>query len=85
MKSVLLLSMLASVAVSAVCLAAPTTYGTWGLDLTARSPGVDPGDDFFEYANGSWLAKTEIPADQSSVSAGTRRLQHDSGPTAHPD
>lgn len=70
MKSVLLLSMLASVAVSAVCMAAPTTYGTWGLDLTARSPGADPGDDFFEYANGSWLAKTEIPADQSSVSAG---------------
>ncbi len=23
-----------------------------------------PGDDFFNYANGDWLAKTEIPADQ---------------------
>jgi endothelin-converting enzyme/putative endopeptidase len=28
-----------------------------------------PGDDFFAYANGGWLAKTEIPADRSSWGA----------------
>jgi putative endopeptidase len=28
-----------------------------------------PGDDFFSYANGEWLAKTEIPADRSSWGA----------------
>jgi putative endopeptidase len=28
-----------------------------------------PGDDFFAYANGDWLAKTEIPADRSSWSS----------------
>ena len=27
---------------------------------------IRPGDDFFNYANGDWLAKTEIPADRSS-------------------
>lgn len=76
MKSVQWLTTLAfsaSVAISGACVAepaAPANYGPWGLDLTAKSPGVNPGDDFFEYANGSWLAKTEIPADQSSVSAG---------------
>ncbi|MEQ1865987.1 MAG: M13 family metallopeptidase N-terminal domain-containing protein, partial [Micropepsaceae bacterium] len=76
MKSVQLLTTLAiaaSVAISGACVAepaAPANYGTWGLDLTARNPEVNPGDDFFEYANGRWLAKTEIPADQSSVSAG---------------
>ncbi|NHZ99405.1 M13 family metallopeptidase [Massilia sp. CCM 8734] len=30
---------------------------------------VLPGDDFFAYANGDWLAKTEIPADRSSWGA----------------
>jgi putative endopeptidase len=29
-----------------------------------------PGDDFFAYANGDWLAKTEIPADRSGWGAG---------------
>jgi endothelin-converting enzyme/putative endopeptidase len=28
-----------------------------------------PGDDFFKWANGDWLAKTEIPADKSSWGA----------------
>ena len=31
---------------------------------------VRPGDDFFAYANGSWLAKTEIPPDQASTGTG---------------
>ncbi|UOD27719.1 M13 family metallopeptidase [Massilia violaceinigra] len=30
---------------------------------------VLPGDDFFAYANGDWLAKTEIPADRGSWGA----------------
>ena len=32
-------------------------------------PQVLPGDDFFTYANGDWLARTEIPADRSSWGA----------------
>ncbi len=35
----------------------------------AASTAVLPGDDFFNYANGEWLAKTEIPADRSSWGA----------------
>jgi putative endopeptidase len=31
---------------------------------------VKPGDDFFRYANGNWLERTEIPADRSSYGAG---------------
>ena len=27
---------------------------------------VDPGEDFFSYVNGAWVAATEIPADRSS-------------------
>lgn len=37
----------------------------------AQTPAkVLPGDDFFKYVNGDWLAKTDIPADRSSWSAG---------------
>jgi putative endopeptidase len=50
--------------------AARPNFGAWGVDLTARDLTVKPGDDFFTYANGSWLARTEIPGDQASASTG---------------
>jgi predicted metalloendopeptidase len=37
-----------------------------GVDLDGMDRRVRPGDDFFAYANGTWLAKTEIPADRAS-------------------
>jgi putative endopeptidase len=37
-----------------------------GLDTAGMDRGVKPGDDFFAYANGTWLRQTEIPADRSS-------------------
>ena len=43
--------------------------GEFGLDLTTMKPGVKPGDDFFAYANGTWLDTFEIPADRSSFGA----------------
>lgn len=39
--------------------------GTFGIDLTAMDKSVKPGDDFFEYVNGTWLKNTPIPADKS--------------------
>ena len=39
--------------------------GTWGFDLDGRDMTVKPGDDFFDYANGTYLRKTEIPADRT--------------------
>jgi putative endopeptidase len=39
--------------------------GAWGVDLTARDLNVDPGDDFFNYVNGTWIRNTEIPADRT--------------------
>lgn len=35
-----------------------------GLDLTMMGEGVDPKKDFYRFANGNWLDKTEIPADE---------------------
>jgi predicted metalloendopeptidase len=37
-----------------------------GIDVQGMDLGVAPGDDFFAYANGGWLARTEIPADRAS-------------------
>ena len=41
--------------------------GTWGVDLSARDLSVKPGNDFQKYASGTWLAKTDIPADKPEV------------------
>lgn len=37
-----------------------------GLDLAGMDRSVAPGDDFFAFANGTWIRSTEIPADRSS-------------------
>lgn len=36
-----------------------------GIDLAGMDTSVRPQDDFFAYANGTWVANTEIPGDQS--------------------
>jgi len=46
-------------------------YGSFGIDLAARDMAVKPGDDFFRYANGTWLRATQIPADRTSWSLWT--------------
>jgi putative endopeptidase len=45
------------------------TFGTWGFDIEGMDRSVKPGDDFFRYANGAWLSKTEIPPDRTSYGA----------------
>ena len=40
-------------------------YGTWGFDLTGRNLAGKPGDDFFAYANGAYIARTDIPSDRT--------------------
>jgi putative endopeptidase len=39
-----------------------------GIVLANMDTSVRPGDDFFSYVNGKWVAETEIPADKSSFS-----------------
>jgi endothelin-converting enzyme/putative endopeptidase len=57
----------AQVAAAQTAPSARPRYGTFGIDLTAREASVKPGDDFWTYANGAWAARTQIPADKSSV------------------
>src|SRR5438067_11525820 len=50
---------------------APATklkYGAWGFDLSGMDQQTKPGDDFFRYANGTWIDKTQIPSDKPAYS-----------------
>jgi len=38
-----------------------------GINLAAMDKSVKPGDDFYAYANGTWMKTSEIPADRSSI------------------
>ncbi len=40
--------------------------GDFGFDLTGMDKNVQPGDDFYGYANGTWAKNTQIPADKSN-------------------
>jgi len=43
-------------------------YPPFGLDMSGADSSTRPGDDFFQYANGAWLARTTIPADKAFMS-----------------
>jgi putative endopeptidase len=45
--------------------AAPPAALESGIDLSAMDTTVRPGDDFFEFVNGQWVERTEMPADRS--------------------
>ncbi len=40
--------------------------GGFGIELAALDKSIKPGDDFYRYVNGHWLATEKIPADQST-------------------
>ncbi len=50
--------------------ALPAATAVTGIDLAGMDRSVKPGDDFFTYANGSWIQSIQIPADRSSYGVG---------------
>ena len=56
--------------------AAPV-FPPFGYDLSAFDKSVKPGNDFFQFANGAYLARTQIPADRPIAS---RRYDMSDGP-----
>ncbi|MEP6938480.1 MAG: M13 family metallopeptidase [Rudaea sp.] len=43
-------------------------YGGWGFDLAGADKNTAAGDDFFRYANGTWIDQTPIPGDKPAYS-----------------
>ncbi|MGB0212064.1 M13 family metallopeptidase [Algiphilus sp.] len=69
---------LLALTISPVAPATPAGAGmepSSGVIRANMDPSVDPGDDFYRYVNGRWLARTEIPADRSNY--GTFSILHD--------
>ena len=42
-------------------------YGPWGVDYATMDRSVKPGDDFFRYAEGSWLKTAAIQPDKAGA------------------
>jgi len=69
LRALLLLTLCSSpLAYAADTPPAKLKYGTWGFDSSGADTSVKPGNDFFRYANGTWLAKTQIPPDKPAYS-----------------
>ena len=46
--------------------------GSFGFDTSGMDTKVLPGDNFYEYANGTWAKNTPIPADKSNYGMFTK-------------
>jgi putative endopeptidase len=68
MKTLVALSMLFALTAPAATPAASAPaprYGDWGFDVSGMDRATRPGDDFFQFADGEWAARTPIPPDRS--------------------
>jgi putative endopeptidase len=74
MTRVPLLRLLAPLTLLSTTLAAQAAP-TPDLDTAGMDRNVKPGDAFFEYANGSWLRRTDIPADRSTYGASAMLIE----------
>jgi endothelin-converting enzyme/putative endopeptidase len=54
-------------ATPAIAQTAGPRYGTWGVATEDMDLSVKPGDDFFAFAEGTWLKTHPIPADKSGA------------------
>ena len=62
--SILLAASAALALASPAFSASKPVYGTWGVDTADMDKSVKPGDDFFEYAEGTWLKNHPIAEDK---------------------
>src|SRR6476620_2979207 len=56
----------ASPVASPVASPAATPFTPHGIEYANMDLSVDPGSDFYQFANGGWLSSHEIPADKPS-------------------
>ena len=71
LSGAILLSGLSSASLAAgKPLASESVRAVHGIDLAGMNRSVAPGDDFFAFANGGWMKRTEIPADRAGYGVG---------------
>jgi putative endopeptidase len=58
-------ALVASLLLPCALVAAVQNPQAHGLDVAGMDKSVNPGDDFFLYANGNWVKSTPIPPDRS--------------------
>src|SRR6187402_853537 len=68
-RAVLIAVCLGTVACMKPAEPAPAKAAESGLEPASFDRGVRPQDDLFRHVNGSWLTKTEIPADKATYGA----------------
>ncbi len=63
------LAMACFVAACSPAFAAPpaATAQAHGISVADMNTAIKPGDDFYAYANGTWVDHAQIPADRASV------------------
>jgi putative endopeptidase len=61
-----LCSTFGSPATSVLAQSGKPVLGTFGIDTAQMDTSVKPGDDFFQYVNGTWLKTFKIPADRAA-------------------
>ncbi|TVZ38527.1 putative endopeptidase [Alteromonadaceae bacterium 2753L.S.0a.02] len=66
MKKLLVLACLTMLSACGTKESAPLTNNS-GIDLSKMDTSIRPQDDFYLYANGTWLKNTEIPADKVRI------------------
>jgi putative endopeptidase len=54
---------------STVMVNSKAELGSFGVELDARDESVKPGDDFFNYAGGTWYKNFEMPSDKTRFGA----------------
>ena len=52
--------------------AAKPEIGSFGFDTAGMDTTIAPGDNFYQYANGTWARNTPIPADKSNYGMFTK-------------
>jgi len=62
--AILAAALLATTSLAAAEPAKPR-YGSWGVDESLMDRSVKPGDDFFAFANGTWLRDAAIAPDKA--------------------
>jgi predicted metalloendopeptidase len=51
---------------------AKAAIGKWGFDIEGMDATTRPGDDFYQYANGTWMKTNTIPPDLTTWGAFTK-------------